>query len=174
MSEKDDRAQDDKKLLDHEYDGIRELDNPLPGWWLATFYLTIAFGIAYYAYYEIGSGPSSVQELGGEIDAAASKEQAKPPKAAPAESELLARCISCHGARGEGLIGPNLTDRYWIHGGKITDIFTVVTKGVLEKGMPSWEALLKPEEAVSVVSFVWSLRGTNVSGKAPQGNEVKD
>jgi cytochrome c oxidase cbb3-type subunit 3 len=85
------------------------------------------------------------------------------------------KCVSCHGAQGQGGIGPNLTDDYWIHGGKMTDIVKVVSEGVLDKGMPPWGAILKQDELYSVVIFVKSLRGTNPPGaKAPQGDLVKE
>lgn len=175
--------------MNHNYDGIQELDNPLPGWWLATFYITVVFSVFYYLYYQMGSGPSLVQEYEQSVTEQDVKDRSKPKAPAPKDDELLAmasdgakksagqaifatRCASCHADKGQGNIGPNLTDSYWIHGGKISNIYKVVSEGVLEKGMPAWSAVLKPEELNNVVAFVWSLKGTNVpGGKAPQGNK---
>lgn len=177
-----------EETLEHEYDGIRELDNPLPGWWLATFYGTIVFALLYVGYYHLGTGPSLVEEL--QRDMAEISEKAKPAEgpSGPDESALLAvledpaalrlgkeqyaaKCASCHGNQGEGSIGPNLTDAYWIHGdGSITAIATVVSDGVAAKGMPPWKGLLKEDELVAVVGFVKSLKGTKpANAKAPQG-----
>jgi cytochrome c oxidase cbb3-type subunit 3 len=93
-----------------------------------------------------------------------------------AGGEVFAKnCGSCHGSKGEGSIGPNLTDKFWIHGAKLSEIYTTVEKGVLDKGMPPWGPVLKPEELKQVVAFVKSLKGSNPPNpKAPQGNEIND
>jgi cytochrome c oxidase cbb3-type subunit 3 len=179
----------DGKPLDHEYDGIKELDNPLPGWWLATFYITIVFAVLYYGYYEIGGGPTVAQELAKEQSTDDLERRKTPPPAGPTEDELkaiavdssaqgrgkavyTARCASCHGPAGGGLIGPNLTDRYWIHGGSVAAVYKTIHDGVLDKGMPGWGAMMKGDELKDVLAYVWSLKGQNVAGgKPPQGNE---
>ncbi len=190
MSGKDDEL--NKNLLDHEYDGIREQDNPLPRWWLATFYITIVFGAFYYAYYEIGTGPTVAQELQREQALEEIARLSTPRSALPSDEDVMSatrdgalmasgktvfagRCASCHGLEGGGGIGPNLTDHFWIHGGKPGQIAVTVARGVLDKGMPAWEALLKPEETLAVTAFVVSLKGKNVAGanKGPQGVEEK-
>ncbi|MBI3556273.1 MAG: c-type cytochrome [Deltaproteobacteria bacterium] len=182
-----------EKLTDHDYDGIQELDNSLPQWWLGLLYLTLLFGAGYYCYYELGSGPSIQDEFASEVAAMESKKTAAPPSLFPEMPKLVAyqtsaeklavgktvfqnRCVSCHGDKGQGLIGPNLTDDYWIHGdGKIGAIAKVVHDGVLDKGMPPWVTLLTDEELYSVTAYVKSLRGTNPAGaKASQGNLVKE
>ena len=181
---------DDKLIKGHEYDGIQELDNPLPGWWLATFYGTIIFAIGYYIAYTFMGAPSLKDELKTAMDQINSNKPVASkslnedelsakinPQSVEAGKALFAtRCASCHGEKGQGLIGPNLTDNFWIHGkGTRADIYKVVMEGVLDKGMPTWGELLKPEEIIAVVGFVYSLKNTNVpGGKPPQGEEVKD
>jgi cytochrome c oxidase cbb3-type subunit III len=181
------------ELLEHDYDGIQELDNPLPNWWLATFYGAILFSVLYVGYYHFGPGPSLDDELSADL-AQVKAQEAAGKKAAPpiSESELAAvyadpgkraqgkqvfteKCMACHGAVGEGQIGPNLTDAYWLHGsGALSSLMKVVSEGVPEKGMPPWEALLKPEELLAVVAHVKSLQGTKpAKAKPPQGELVK-
>lgn len=177
----------------HVYDEIEELDNSLPKWWLSMFYATIAFSLGYYAYYELGPGPGLVQEYEQERAAMEIAALSK-PAAAKVESEtelramvrdaavtaaghavFVGKCASCHGEKGQGIIGPNLTDDYWIHGGKMTEILTVISAGVAEKGMPPWKPLLTPKELTSVAAYVKSLRGSNPPGaKAPQGQQVAE
>jgi cytochrome c oxidase cbb3-type subunit 3 len=193
VSEK--KKPDEVKVLPHEYDGIRELDNNLPSWWLASFYLTILFAPLYIGWYHYGPGLSLREEM--DRDVAALHEQAAAARGAepsgPSEEALLAifndpaqraagqakfesTCASCHGAHGEGGIGPNLTDNYWLHGkGSLSDLVAIVGEGVPEKGMPPWKGLLKPDELKAVVAYVKSLHGSKPAGaKAPQGEEVKD
>lgn len=184
---------DDEKalLLNHNYDGIQELDHPLPGWWLGTFYATIAFSIVYVGYYMIGSGPTLSDELKealAQIEAAKAKVQAAIPQGGDSSAALLAalknpqeiskgqgvyvgKCAACHGDKGQGLIGPNLTDDHWIQGsGSPQDVMKAVTDGVPEKGMPPWGPMLTAEELRGVVAYIRSIRGTNPAGaKEPQG-----
>lgn len=177
------------KLLDHNYDGIQELDNPLPGWWLLTFYGAIIFAFFYFAYYQLGGGPSSDEELKAgmvQINSQLAEQSAQNSQINWTELQSQAsvmglgkevyvgKCAVCHGANGEGLIGPNLTDRFWLHGdGSHPELYKVVLKGVLEKGMPAWEAQLKPDESLAVTVYVKSLIGTTpANGKPPQGQEV--
>lgn len=182
--------QKDAKLLDHDYDGIQEFDNLLPNWWLATFYGAILFSIFYVGYYEFGPGLTSEQLLKAEMSEIAFQQKSSQKETSPSEAELLAvfndagkragggvvfrdKCLVCHGALGEGQIGPNLTDTYWIHGdGSLSGILKVVSEGVPEKGMPPWKTMLKREEILTVVAYVKGLKGTNPANpKAPQGQE---
>lgn len=179
-----------ENLLDHEYDGIKELDNPLPSWWLATFLITIIFGFLYWIHYEFGGGQNQWDELKQDM---ARIESSKKNRPAPTVSddeldELLAsssilgegkaiydsKCAACHGPQLQGLIGPNLTDEFWIHGqGKLSDIVKVIRTGVLDKGMPPWEGQLKDNEIKAVSAFIIRQRDTNPPNpKAPQGEKV--
>ena len=183
------------KMEVHEVDGITEHDNPLPKWWLATFYLSIAFSVVYFLYYELGNGPNLKQELAQnyqqqvEIPAleAAKRgsggtpdDELKAALAAPAilqkgKDVYLAKCAACHGPGGEGSIGPNLTDHFYLNGdGSLGAIAKVIKEGVSAKGMPSWEALLSHEEWVASSAFVRSLKGKNLPGKLAQGKEYKN
>lgn len=176
-------------LLDRDYDGIQEFDNPLPNWWLVTFFATIIFSFIYYIHYEFGGGPTLAEELEEKMKtiAATQKSNLKEDN----ESDLLAllekpdviengkkiyteKCAMCHGPEGQGLVGPNLTDRFWIQGqGKIIEIAKVIRAGVPEKGMPAWETQLRPEDLQSVAVRVFLLKGTQPQNpKAPQGVEI--
>jgi mono/diheme cytochrome c family protein len=256
------------KFTDHDYDGIRELDNDLPRWWLYLFYFTIIWGLLYLVHYHVlDSGDSSYAELQKEYDpnwkeevksglftgyrspfysdkeltprqriefATLSKFQGDsvfndlikramkrakaenldklisafpdlwqqlaagdtPPVELPVEAvaktgsdpvidyqpltdvaSLTAgkdifsiSCASCHGPAGEGGIGPNMTDEYWLHGGSINDIISTIEKGVPAKGMIPWRGQLKPEQILQVASYISTLQGTNPpNAKAPQG-----
>ncbi len=178
-----------------EFDGIIEQNNPLPGWWVGKFYLTIIFASLYFAYYQLGSGPSLVEEYAQEVDSVQKKNHpesgavavavldnesikkmmAKSGSIEAGRTNFATKCISCHGAKGEGGIGPNLTDEYWIHGSKPIDLYTTIKNGVNDKGMPPWGSLLKDEEMVQLVAFVKSLKGTNPpQAKAPQGEKSTD
>ena len=177
---------DEDRLLEHEYDGIREYDNPLPRWWLWIFYATIVFVPLYYVLPgRLGENGGNVAEYDAEVAAYKSGQPAAPPtisseallalskdrEALEEGREVYARnCVACHGADGGGVIGPNLTDDAWIHGGAPSAIHYTVVVGVLAKGMPGWERLLKPEELDQVVAYVISLQGTKpATPKAPEG-----
>lgn len=183
---------DRDRLLGHDYDGIEEYDNPLPGWWTWLFVATIAFSVGYYAYYQLGPGPSVVAQYDDEMRAAAARQAAAPVAATSGEDALKAlagnaqamasakeifatRCMPCHGPEGQGLIGPNLTDDYWLHGGTLMEIHTTITNGVLDKGMPVWGKFLKPEQIDDVAVYVYyGLHGSNPPNpKAPQGTRVE-
>ena len=174
------------ELLDHNYDGIQELDNDLPPWWLYMFYFTIAFSIVYMMYYHVlGLGDLQYAEYEKEMAAAKAAQQQVAASAGPAvaltpftDEENLAKgkeiymtnCMACHGANGEGGVGPNLTDQYWLHGGAFENIVKTITDGVPAKGMIAWKAILNPEQIRQVASYVKTLQGTNPpNAKAPQG-----
>jgi cytochrome c oxidase cbb3-type subunit III len=182
-------------LLDHDYDGIKELDNHLPPWWKWLFYGTIAWGAVYLVVYHItDSVPLQEQEYMNEVavaDASLQKLRALQPVATIDEATLVysndaaliasgksiykSNCASCHKDLGEGGIGPNLTDEFWLHGGGVKNIFATIKNGVADKGMISWKGILKPEEMRDVTFFIMSLRGTNPPNpKAPQGPVWKE
>ena len=183
-------ADDEKdRLIDHQYDGIQEYDNPMPRWWVWTFWATIVFSVAYTLNIAgIGTGQGRIKDY--EQDMAAFR-SAHPQDLGPADPvKLLAlvsdahevgegkavftkNCVACHAADGGGLIGPNLADAYWLHGGKIENIHATVTNGVLAKGMPAWGKLLQPKEVDDVVAYIWTLQGTSpAKPKAPEGIPV--
>jgi cytochrome c oxidase cbb3-type subunit 3 len=175
--------------LDHDYDGIKELDNALPPWWLYGFYLTILFaGIYLYRYHISKSAPLQVQELNNEFVNAKfeAEEYAKThPKKVDentieyaANVELISagktlfgqKCVACHGPEAQGLQGPNLTDDYWKHGGSIKDIFKTIKNGVPSMGMIAWGQELTPNQIETLANYIKSIKGTKpVNPKAPEG-----
>lgn len=181
------RAEHDQ-LLDHEYDGIREYDNPLPRWWKVIFWGTFVFSIGYFFHYHVsGNGQSVAASYEADMQEAR-EQQAKANLSEPVSEDSLTklmsnpalmtdakalfglRCAPCHGDKAQGLIGPNLTDNAWIHGaGTLTDIYGVINEGVLAKGMPAWGKQLSPIEVRKLAAFVGSQRGKNVPGKPPEG-----
>lgn len=167
-------------MLDHEYDGIHELDNSLPPWWLAIFYVTTAFAVFYIGYQHFSDyGTSSREAYAMEMEEAEASVKAylatqanavdetnvvmlvDPEAIGRGEMTYIAKCAVCHGQLGEGGIGPNLTDQYWLHGGSIADVFKTVKYGVPEKGMVPWKNDLRPAQIQEVSSFVKTLVGTN-------------
>lgn len=189
-----DELTNDRYLGGHEYDGIRELDNKLPAWWLYLFYITIIFALVYLVGYHLAEWwPLQDDEYNNELAAAAVVEKKAPVEAfdfenmAPmvAEADLAAGketydkiCVTCHGKAGEGLVGPNFTDMYWIHGDStnnkisIKEMYNVVINGVIEKGMISYKDQLSPVQIQQVLSFIITLQGTNPpNAKAPQGKK---
>ena len=180
-------------LFDHEYDGIRELDNSLPPWWVYMFYLSIGFAVVYMTYYHFTDlGLSSAEQYELEMEQAEERVQAYLDRQASQvdetnvemiedEAELAmgqtiyeTNCVACHGMMGEGGVGPNLTDEYWIHGGTIKDVFRTVKYGVPEKGMISWKAQLRPKDMHQVSAYIMTLVGTNPpNAKEPQGEKVQ-
>jgi cytochrome c oxidase cbb3-type subunit 3 len=177
-------------LLDHDYDGIRELDNHLPPWWIGMFYGGIVFAVIYVLNYHIWKfSPLQTEEYEIAMNEAAEAKalvQENRPESAFDENAVpmiddetqIARggtiysgnCSVCHGPAGEGGVGPNLADDYWIHGGNMSSIFQTIKYGVPEKGMISWENSLKPLDMQQVSSFIISIQGTNpANAKAAQG-----
>jgi len=176
-------------MLHHNYDGIRELDNHLPPWWVNMFILTVIWAVGYMWYYHWGGpGLNQAEQYQKEVETAKkeiamalagkanaideSNVTALTESGALGEGELIYKnvCAACHGMKGEGTVGPNLTDEYWIHGGGIQNIFKVVKYGVPEKGMIAWASQLKPADMQKVSSYILSLGGTNPPNpKAPQG-----
>ena len=177
-------------MLDHDYDGIRELDNNLPPWWKYGFYLTIVVAIIYLInFHVLGTGDLQLKEYEKEITKAklevdefmknsASNVDENTVKLLTESSDIeagkavfIANCAACHGQLGEGTVGPNFADDYWIHGGSVQDIFKSIKYGWVEKGMKSWKEDLSPMQISQVTSFIKSLRGTNPpNAKAPQGD----
>jgi cytochrome c oxidase cbb3-type subunit 3 len=180
-------SDNDPLLLDHEADGIRELDNKLPRWWVWLFYLTIIFSVIYLGYYHVsGYGKSTGEEFliewrAGEIIKSNSmaKFEVTMDKLQPStDTVVLAQgkgtyttlCAPCHRPDGGGLVGPNLTDDYWIHGPTFADNVKTIWNGVPEKGMITWKGVLKPEEITAVASYIQTLRGTKPPNPKPPEN----
>jgi cytochrome c oxidase cbb3-type subunit 3 len=176
-------------LIMHHYDDIQELDNPIPAWFNWMFYGTVVFGVVYMLNYHVFKiGNLQEAEYAIEMTNAAKEKEAYLAVAANLVDESTIKldnnaavlasgkalftqnCVACHSANGQGGVGPNLTDEYWIHGGKITDVFKVIKYGVPEKGMISWEKQLSPKQISDVSNFIKSLKGTNPpNAKEPQG-----
>jgi len=184
---------DQDHLLEHSYDGIQEFDNPMPRWWVYLFWATIIFSILYFFNVPgFGIGKGRIADYDRDIAAAASadaKRKAAQPAGASGEqltamtkdASVVAlgkqvfgqNCAACHRADAGGQIGPNLTDDYWLHGSTLEQIHKTVVDGVLEKGMPPWGKVLKPNQLDAVVAYIYTLRGTNPPNpKAPQGDLV--
>ena len=177
-------------LLDHDYDGIKELDNALPPWWKWGFYFTIVVAVIYmFRFHVTKTGPTPLQEYDNEMKIAAahmenfrknSKEAFDETTVTLADATgitagkkiFTGTCFPCHGANGEGnAVGPNLTDKYWLHGGSLGNVFKTITIGVPDKGMQAWGKTFSPTDIRNLASFVLSLQGTKpANAKAPQGN----
>lgn len=180
-------------LLNHDYDGIKELDNALPPWWKYGFYITIVIAVFYLLKFEVWhTGLNPTEEYG--IEMATSKIEKEAYLASAKENvdentvvlldaagvlagkEIYAKtCVPCHLPEGQGLVGPNLTDEYWIHGGGIKDIFKTIKYGYPDKGMQSWQSTYSPVQIQQLSSYIISLKGTNPPNpKAPQGDLYKE
>jgi cytochrome c oxidase cbb3-type subunit III len=181
--------EEDKVMTDHSYDGIHELDNSMPPWWLYGFYFTILFGIGYVVYYHVLDGSLQEREfleemaqakedvalylatLENSIDESNVEQLSDQAEIADGQAIFTQYCVACHGANGEGGVGPNLTDKYWLHGGDVKDIFKTIKYGVPAKGMISWQNQLSPKDIQLVSSFILTLEGTNPeNAKEPQGD----
>lgn len=187
------KAKERDILLDHNYDGIKELDNNLPPWWKWGFALTALYAVVYLYIYQWSNTedvPPSIVEYRQEMEAGEASRQAYLAQMESSidennvvviteEPALLAgkeifdnNCATCHAADGGGKAGPNLTDQYWIHGGGIADIFKTIKYGVIKKGMIPWEKKLTPKQMQEVASYIYTLEGTTPADpKDPQGEE---
>jgi cytochrome c oxidase cbb3-type subunit 3 len=178
----------DPLLMNHEADGIKELDNLLPRWWVWLFYGSIAFSVVYMFYYHVfhlGDLQDShyVKELrkGEEIKAKALtafesslgtlQPSHDPTTLSKGQETFNTLCAPCHRTDGGGLVGPNLTDDYWIHGSNFVDNLKIIVNGVPEKGMVTWKGILKPSDILAVASHVYALRGTNPQNPKPPENQ---
>lgn len=177
--------------MEHQFDGITELDNPVPGWFMFLFYGTIFFGSLYLLNYHVFHwGMLQDQEYVVEMKQADAAKKAFLSKAANAVDEnnvklvtdgatlasggaiFKANCVACHGDHAQGVVGPNLTDEFWLHGSKINQVFKTIKYGVLDKGMPTWEKNLTPKQIADVANYVVSLKGSHPANpKAPQGEK---
>ena len=178
-------------MLDHDYDGIRELDNVLPPWWVYLFYATIIFAFVYLIRFHVMGDYTQAQEFDKEVELA-NIEIAKNAAASPddmnidkvtllTDAESVAKgkeiftntCAACHKPDGGGLVGPNLTDEFWINGGGIKNVFKVISEGSPNNpSMVAWKNTLKPTDIQKIASYVLSLQGSKpAGGKEPQGEK---
>jgi cytochrome c oxidase cbb3-type subunit 3 len=177
----------------YEADGIQELDHNLPSWWVGLFVFTTIFAGLYLIYVHLIGGTSIQKEYedslkityaassgtGGDGSGDGNNEPTElhamighSTSIAGGKATFNANCAACHGAAGQGTIGPNLTDKFWIHGGKPEQIYATIFNGVVEKGMPPWGAILGEHKTRQLTAYIASLKGTNPPNpKAPQGNE---
>ena len=187
------RPLDEDRLLDHEYDGIMEYDNPLPGWWKGIFIGSIIFCIPYVMWYHLGQGASIEENYERELaayqeavlqqyglleddQATILKYMADEGAMASMASLFKGKCAQCHRADGSGDIGPNLTDASWIHVKVIADISPILRAGIPDKGMPAWGSKLSQTEIVLLSSYVAYLRSRPIeppAGKAAQGTPIE-
>lgn len=184
-------SEEETIVLDHDYDGIRELDNKLPRWWVWLFYLTIFGGVIYlYRFHIAHTAPLSAEEYTIAMQKAEVEKEAYLKKSAnnvdennakllTADNDLAAgkavfttMCKACHGEKGEGGVGPNLTDDYWLHGGDIKSVFKTIKYGVDGKGMKSWKDDYSPLQIEQIASYVKSLHGTNPPNAKPKQGDL--
>lgn len=186
-------SSEDGRLLTHAYDGIREYDNPLPGWWSSIFIGSIIFSVFYVAYLHLtgwGVMPAEayrveLADYEGKKDLRARAEAANVSEASLATAShdpkvtaqgaqvFKTKCVSCHAEDGRGLIGPNLTDFQQIHGASRMELHATITKGVPGTAMLAWGEQLPQTDILAVTAFVITLRGQNIEGKAGQGSPVE-
>lgn len=188
---------EENKVRSHEYDGIQEYDNALPRWWVGLFVFGIVFGVIYFVYMHVIGAPTLADEMridqakltamhgstggsGGTPDQGAAAgggfaERIK-DKAVIAEGKVVydTNCSPCHGAEGQGVVGPNLTDTFWINGGAPTAILHTVLEGVPEKGMISWKPVIGEKKAEQAVAYLLTFQGTHPANAKPaEGTEYK-
>ncbi len=181
---------DDDHILDHSYDGIQEYDNPLPRWWVILFWVCILVTPLYILYFHLGPGLLAVDRYDAEMIAFFDKQAEEllalgeisentlvslvddPSMMNSGKRIFQSKCATCHGMFGEGGIGPNLTDSYWLHGGQFMDVYRTVRDGVPTKGMLAWERQLRPAELLAVSSYVGTLLGTDPPNPKDAQGEV--
>lgn len=172
----------------HRYDDIEEEDNQLPNWWLFILFATMVFMFGYWlVFHTTRSLQDPRSEYNAEVaalkkarlaqlplsDEAILAVAADPSQVEEGKAVFASTCVACHLAEGQGLIGPNLTDKFWIHGNKPSDIARAVTEGYADKGMPPWGQVLGQEKVRKVAAYVVTLKNKNVAGKEPQGEAVE-
>ncbi len=181
-----------KLLLEHDFDGIKELNNKIPPWFMVIFYGSIIWAIIYMVdYHVLGSGNVQEDEYTAEVKEAEMQQEILNKSGVLVNEDNVTKlddaaslangkeifkknCVACHGQEGQGLVGPNFTDDYWIHGNTINDLFRITKYGVPAKGMLSWQAQLNPTQIQEVASYILTLRGTNPPNpKEPQGKLYK-
>lgn len=187
---KKDELFSDEEILDHDYDGIKELNNGMPFWLTWLFVGSIMFGIIYYIHYTSESAETIAQSYENSLAEHTAKMESKraavsvedminelntPEAIAEGNQVYTTRCAACHGQAGEGGIGPNLVDKYWIHGdGSLSEVVKVVENGVTEKGMPAWGQVMGMRDVITVSYYIESIKGSNPPNqKEAQGNLIE-
>jgi len=177
-------------LHPNDPDGIREYDNPMPGWWVWAFRVSFWFAVCYFLWFQVFAKGSVAEDytedmrefradvarraMGSKVtEEGLEKLMGNAAVMSDARMIFQTRCVPCHGQDAQGVIGPNLTDEYWLHGrGTLLDIYGVVNEGVPAKGMPTWGRQLPPMDVAKLAAFVGTLRNRHVPGKAPEGIPV--
>ncbi|MFB6375736.1 MAG: cbb3-type cytochrome c oxidase N-terminal domain-containing protein [Bradymonadaceae bacterium] len=181
---------DDELIPDHEYDGIHEYDNPIPGWLSLLFWATIIWSLFYVVAINLGYIDGFMESFEEGREEIAMKRAAAEQNSKKVGPETLSsavgksgrveqgkkvfkgKCAACHQENGGGDVGPNLTDDYWLHGGELMAIYETISGGVTDKGMPAWKGRLAPKEIVSVVAYIRSIRGTDpANAEDPRGEK---
>lgn len=182
----------EQPIKGHKYDGIQEYDNPMPGWWVWLFWGSAVFALVYVLGIEVfdfvntyeddlAEGVENLEAIRTAYaeanpsftvdDATIAQYVQDPAKVEAGAVSYAAQCANCHGNEGQGLIGPNMTDAYWVHGGSNTDIYNLISKGSVTKGMPPWEGVYSPEQRAELVAFIQSIQGTDPPNpKGPEGD----
>jgi len=174
-------------VMDHEFDGIQEFDNRLPNWWLWLMWGSMVFALLYWAFFHtLGVGVLPVERFEMEMQVAQEVQLARAleagidneffvmmsqneDKVAEGREIFVKHCVACHLDQGQGSVGPNLTDGYWIHGCEPMQMLKTVNDGVAAKGMPAWMNQLGPTRVHAVLSYVLTIKDNEVAGKAPEG-----
>ena len=174
-------------VMDHEYDGIQEFDNRLPNWWMWIMWGSMIFALCYWIFFHtLGVGTLPRDRFAREMQAAQEVQLARalaagidneffvmmsqaPDKVAEGREVFVTHCVACHLDDGRGSVGPNLTDKYWIHGCEPMQMLKTINDGVAAKGMPAWQNQLGPSRVHAVLSYVLTIKDNNLAGKAPEG-----
>ncbi len=193
MTENQDMSRDNRTeyqqdtVMDHEFDGIQEFDNRLPNWWLWLMWGSMVFALIYWVFFHtLGVGVLPVERFEMEMQVAQEAQIARAleagidnefflmmsqteDKVAEGREIFVKHCVACHLDQGQGSVGPNLTDGYWIHGCEPMQMLKTINDGVAAKGMPAWMNQLGPTRVNAVLAYILTIKDNEVAGKAPEG-----
>ena len=194
MTENQDMSRDNRTeyqqdtVMDHEFDGIQEFDNRLPNWWLWLMWGSMVFALLYWVFFHtLGVGVLPVERFEMEMQVAQEAQIARAleagidneffvmmsqteDKVAEGREIFVKHCVACHLDQGQGSVGPNLTDGYWINGCEPMQMLKTINDGVAAKGMPAWMNQLGPTRVHTVLSYILTIKDNDVAGKAPEGD----